>query len=327
MKSPSIINLVTTIIWAIIIFVLPEKYFTLKSLLIIQLTLSILKLVYFYFVLLKKNILIGETQNFFISFRRILKESLPYFLLVLVMFPVISLSNNFLEINSDKKEIAYFNLAQKFTGPVSIVFSFALSSIFPNLSVLWIDNEKKFKKIIKNGIGLFILSGIFLCFCFTMFTREIVNILFTENYSSSIPVCQLQIWFLFLMSINSLIGTIWSSINQEKRMLKTSVINAIISIPFLFFGSYFGAIGLSYGYIISFSIFEIYLWIEFKKTIKLQLSNDLIIWLIAIFSFLFSFFFIQNENFEIRLIVSVVYMIVFSIFFMKSFQKISILKE
>lgn len=306
MLWPSLFNIGFSIIWAIIIFALPSIYFSVIVLLSIQLANGIAKSGFLYTVMVKQGILVGQVNNFIISSKAILKESWPYFLLFLVMLPSVSFANNFLDLNSTKAEIGYFNLSQKLMGPVSLVINMALISIFPNFSSLWVNDEKKFFGIISVGFKYFILFAATLCFLFTLFSKEVVTLLFTDTYLPAIRVCQLQVWYVFLIGINSLIGTIWGATNKEKLILKSAIVNAILSTPIIYIGSYYGAIGLSYGYVISFAIFEIYLWWVFKKSEKIVINGDLILWIIVILLFLTSYFFPANFPITYKILFSLI---------------------
>ena len=92
-----------------------------------------------------------------------------------------------------------------------MVLGFALSAVFPNLSALWAKDKHKFYNYISSGFKYFMLPALVLCTLFTLFAREVVVLLFTDAYLPAVKVCQLQVWFVFLMGVNSLIGTILGS--------------------------------------------------------------------------------------------------------------------
>jgi O-antigen/teichoic acid export membrane protein len=265
-----------------------------------------------------KKFIVGPAINFLVASKELLKESWPFLSLSLLMLPINYFSNNFLDINSTQVELGYFNLAQKLMMPVTLVIGFALSAIFPNLSSLWAEDKERFYRIVTNGIKYFIIAALVLCFTFTMFARELVVILFTDEYLPAIQVCQLQIWFVFLMSVNSLIGIIWASTNKEKLILKTGIVNAIISTPLLFYTSRFGALGLSYGYIISFAIFEVYLWIVFVRSENLPKREGIFLWLIAIFLFFVSYLIPQETSILYRILIFMAFTALACFYFIKT---------
>ena len=318
MLSPSILSIVISALWFVSLYTLPLSYITVSFLFFVYIVLTAIKGVIFYISLNRQKLLVGPVLKFWSSSKRLVKESWPYFMLVLFMLPVSYLSNNFLNINSTNVELGYFNLAQKIMGPVSLVITFALSAIFPNLSQLWSKDEAKFYHVISVGFKYFMLAALLLCFLFTLFAKDLVGVLFTQNYSGVIKVFQLQIWFVFLMGVNSLIGTIWGATNKEKLLFKTSLINALISTPMLYYGSKFGALGLSYGYVISFAIFEIYLWWEFKRSTNIVIKNDIYLWLITLALFISSYFLPKEVSFFFKIIPAVIVLSIAGLYIYKT---------
>ena len=303
MLTPAIISISFSGIWlTVIIFTDNYNANYLFSLFII---LNIFKMLISYFALLINKILIGLTDNFFSSAKILLTEGWPYLLLTLIMVPSNYLTNNFLDINSSKEQVGYFNLSNKLMGPITMVLGISMSAIFPNLSALWSKSEDRFRLAVSNGFQYFVLIGVLITFLFSFLIKEVVIVLFTEKYIEAIKVCQLQIWYVLLMGINSFIGTVLGAMNKERLILVTGIINAIIAIPILFYSSYYGALGLSYGYLISFGLFEVYLWILFKRKTKIIIKSDLLIWTITILLFFFSYLFIDQIIFPIRLILGV----------------------
>jgi len=300
----SVFNITTNTIWCAIVFLLPEDKIDVELLFSIYIVINVAKAIGMFLYLKLKDFLVGAARDIINTSKSLMKESWPFFSLALLMLPINYFSNNFLDINSTQEELGYFNLAQKLTLPITLLMGFALSAIFPNFSSLWAKDKDKFYRIITAGMKYFMLVTLILTFLFTLFARELVEILFNEGYLPAIKVCQLQIWFVFLMSINNLIGTIWASTNKEKLILKTAVINAIISIPALFWGSKFGALGLSYGYVISFAISEIYIWIVFIRSENIKIKGATIIWIFASLLFIISYFLPQDISLLYRMAIA-----------------------
>lgn len=306
MLSPSLINIAFSVIWLATVFILPTYNITISFLFYLFLIINAFKAIALFVFLKIQNLLVGENGDFWYSTKRLLSESWPYFMQTLAILPILYLSNNFLDINSTLTEIGYFNLSQKLMGPVTLIIGIALAAIFPNLSSLWAKDEKRFYLYISVGFKYFMLSALVISFLFTLFANEVVTLLFSDSYLPSVKVCQLQVWYVFLMGVNSLIGTIWGATNKEKLILKTAIINALISTPMLYYGSKFGAMGLSYGYVISFAIFEVYLWSVFKKSENIKIKGDSILWMITILLFLISYFIPHNISIIYRIIPALI---------------------
>jgi O-antigen/teichoic acid export membrane protein len=290
MLNPSIINLAFRIIWFIIIIFIFNSSMSVTTLFSLYVVLIIMKLMVSSYFMVRLKLLNGRIIRFSESAKTLISQSWPYFSLILIQLPINYISNNFLEINSSKSEIAYFNLSNQLIGPVNMIMTFALASIFPNIAKLWTNDKNRFNRVISNGFNAFMMISLFLCISFTLFAKEIIQVLFSNTYLPAVKVCQLQVWYTFLMSINSLIGTIWGATNNEKLFFKAGIINAAISTPLLYFGSKYGAIGLSYAYVGSFALFEFYLWYVFKKSKTVTIKKDWLLWSIAIVAFIVFYF-------------------------------------
>ncbi|CAH0999519.1 hypothetical protein LEM8419_00819 [Neolewinella maritima] len=285
MLPPSLVSIAHSVLWFVAIFALPVEYVDPDRLFLIYLCLHAGKAIYLYCYLLKYDLLRGQVQNFWVSSRALLSESWPYFLLLLVMLPFTRLSNNFLDINSSSEEVGYFNLAQRLIGPVSLVLDFALAAVFPNLSSLWVTDRSRLKSLVSAGFQYFMLAGLFLCFSFSLFIREVVDILFPASYLPAVVVCQLQIWYLFLTSIDSAVGTILGATDNERYILQLGVVNSLCATPLLFYGSYYGAVGLAAAFVFAFAIFQFYLWYVFRSKLAIRVRGAGWVWALAILLF------------------------------------------
>ncbi len=322
MLPPALINVTTSLIWLALVYLLPSAYLTVNGLFFIYFLINLITGFSFYVILRKLNLLIGKKEPFVSSTVALLRESWPYFSLILLNLPISYLSNNFLDINSSNDEIGYFNLAQKLTSPVSLIIGFSLSAIFPNMSSLWLKDQPRFARLVSSGVKIFLLFAVVVCFVFTLFAKEVVLLFFSEEYFPVIDVCRLQIWYVFLMGFNSLIGTIWGATNKEKLLFTSGLINALISTPLLYWGSFHGALGLSYGYVISFAIFEFYLWFLFRKTVKTRISQAGLIWLLVGGLFAGSYFFLAHLTLAFRIIAAVLVLGAMGYYFLRQ-KKVS----
>lgn len=321
MLPTSLANIVINLSWFLMVILIPDDLFNSSILFYLLVASHLIKPIVLLFFLYHYKYILGDLNNFVSSTKKILIESWPYIITMILMLPVNYLSSNFLDVFSNKIEVGYLNVAQKITSPVFLITGFALSAIFPNLSTLWIQDKTKFQNKLVVGVKYFmILSGI-LSFSFTLFAPEILTILFTEKFENAILISQTQIWFVLLIGVNSLIGTIWGASNKEKLLIKTTIINAIIATPILLFSSYHGALSLSYGYLISFALFEIYIWITFLKTVKLPKYYGINYWMFIVALFLSSYFIFDSTDFMIRFIFFTICMVLFYfIFVSKKFR-------
>jgi O-antigen/teichoic acid export membrane protein len=315
MLFPSIIKIVHSSIWIVTVFILPERLFTVTNLLYIYIILSCFQLGIMYFTLKKLSLFRGKPTDFFETSKKLLSESWPYISLIVLNLPFSHFANNFLDINSSTEEIGFFNLAQKLMNPVQIIVSFSATAIFPNISKLYNNDKDRFMNIVKNGLPLFVLVIGYLCFLYSLFSYDIISLVFDEKYLPAVKVAQLQIWFLFFNSINTIITIIIGASNLERKIFKISLICSLLGTPMIFYGSFYGALGMSYGYVVSFALFEFYLWYKLKKELNTGNFKSSGIWIFIAVLFGVSFFFPMEWSIILKLLTSIFITVLFYVFF------------
>lgn len=320
MFSASLIKIIYGIFWFSSVWFLPQEYFSVYNLVFIFITLNILQGVVLWLLLKTKGMMKGKKLTFYDSTRELLKQSWPYFSVMLIMIPVQQFHNIYLELNSNVEEIGFFNLARKLLAPVQMVLSYAVLAAFPSLSTLWIEDKEKFRKLISNGFQYFLIIGMTLAFLFNLFIKEIVVLLFSTEYLPAVKVTQMQVWYTLLMSVNLTISTVFGSVNKEKLIFKLSVINGLISIPMLYYGSHFGAYGLSIAYVVSFAIMEIIVWRSFKNLMQIKIKKEILCWLMIIILFLISVFLVSYISILFKVLISILMVMLIAFYFSKNYK-------
>lgn len=270
----AVINLIYNLLWFVVVFFIPLDSIKATDLFALYLIASAVKSFLLYCTLVYHGLVKGAIKKFIKSVKQLMNESWPYLAMILVMLPLTHLTHNFLDLNSSSEEIGYFFLAQRFIGPVGLVITMLLTALFPNLAILWDKNPEKFKINVAKGFRLYMLISAFGCFVFTIFSEDLIKALFNEDYYNAILVCQIQVWYVFLTSVDSFIGTVLGATNKEKLILRFGIVYFFLCTPSLFLGSYYGAQGLSWAYVISFGIGLIYAWTMFQRKLNIRVEKE-----------------------------------------------------
>lgn len=304
MLPSAIINFIYSVIWFIIVFFVLEKGASITFIFLLYISITLVKGILYLAFIKYYKLFKGRVQSFKFSSKQMIKESWPYFVMILILLPLTSLANNFLDINSTNEEIGFFNLSERLLGPLSLVVGMSLSALFPNLSAMWGKNREKFHQYLSIGFGIYMLGSMLICFLFTMFSKEIIIFLFPAGYLPAIQVSQMQVWYLFFTSVDSLVGVVLGAANREKLILRFSVVYFVICTPVLFYSSKFGALGISYGYVISYGLCLVYVWLTFKKSLKIKIQYDTPIWILAIVLFIISYYLTSETSLLYKVIIS-----------------------
>lgn len=200
--------------------------------------------------------------------KTILRESFPFYILVLMGLFTNQLPIVFLEDHSGINEVAYFNTANKLLLPLTILLSNALTALFPNQSQSFVQDREKFWRTSKQMLLIIIIGGSLLAFSISVLKDEIVWFLYGQNYNSTGNVMAYQCWYIVLFAVFSLNGNILGAADKQKILMLESIVYAVITTPIIYYGSFYGADGLSISYVIASVINLFYLYYILHKISK-----------------------------------------------------------
>ena len=277
MLIPSLLNVCLMFVWAVTIFILPIDKFSITNLLLIFTLLLFLKFFILLIFTFYHKLLKGKIDGLFNEIISIVKESAPLYLTVLVSLPTNYLSNNFLDIRSSERELGYFNANNKLIQPLITLINLAVIAIFPNLSNSWkLQNKEEFFLKIEKGLKLFVIIFSLFAVIISLLKVELVSLLFGADFISVANVVMYQVWFVVIFGLNGIIGMIWIAVNRQSLVARYSILNSLIATPLLWFGSKYGAEGLSISYFVAYLSFFPILWYQFYKTMdkKIHLTRE-----------------------------------------------------
>jgi O-antigen/teichoic acid export membrane protein len=312
--------LIFNIIWLSFILLLPNDYFSLLFIYALQIVIQILKDIVFSIYSYKNNYYEGIVKQGAIitEIKHVCLESRPYYIMFLFGLIITQLPVLFLDINSNKIEIGYFNASNKLLSPVSLVLNSALLVVFPHFSRLFAENREKFIKQTYTAFTFFFLVCAGTAFVLSLFRKEIVFLLFGKAYAESGAVFAYQIWFLVINGgILSLIGNLFGAINQEKKLSKLVIIAAIIAAPFLWFGSKYGAEKLAITYVVFAMIQLTYCWFVFRSSLK-EIKKSFFISLISGLVTTFTISILIPESLSLYLKILIVLILLFVVYLNRS---------
>ncbi len=252
MKTPSIIQLVFTIVWVMLILLLPVQYIQVNIVLGLTVLLQVFKTITLYIISHKKKFIsFISDQNEKLNIN-LIRESASFFLLsvftlITTQIPVVYLEQN----STDTEEIAFYNIALRIISPVQMLLLTFMNVLYPVISRIFANDTRRFSLSIKNVFILLLLLGNAGGFVLSLFSKEIIFLMYGDAYAKSAKVFNIQIWYTILYSILCYIGMILSAINKQVMLAKLSFAYALIATPCLFIGSHYGSVGLSAGFLLS----------------------------------------------------------------------------
>ena len=294
MKPSGYINLIFTSIWVLSVYIIPRESFNPEFLLVIYVIIQCLKSMVYYWWL-RKDIFSEDKPheiNNEINHKFFINQSNYYFILAIftalqTQVPIVLLSHN-----SNYDQVGIFNLGSRILSPLQMVIMTALTALYPSFSRLAITDKILFSKRVKILLNILVIIGIWGCLCFTLFSKEVVLLLYGKEYLDSVKVILTQCWFTLLFGIFCTIGTVLNSFDKQRLLAILSIVYGILCLPVFFIGSRYGAIGLAWAFVISAYINMTYHWVVFKNLLSpgITLIYTLKLFSILIFASLISLF-------------------------------------
>jgi O-antigen/teichoic acid export membrane protein len=286
MQFSSALTVFSSFLWAVLIFSLPKDWFSVVSVLCtFAFSQSIRALAYLIFEYRHKYfssgaLPIGETVY---SIRQLLHQSMPVFGTNLLTIPTTQLPILFLGQYSGMNEVGQFGIGNRLVIPISLIFSTMLTAFYPPIARAYENSKIEFSTLAGKTFVLLSIVGLVVCCITSMFSKEIILILFGDNYGAAVPVFALQTWMAFILSMFGFLGILFLSSNNEKLMLILSVANAIIIGTVSFLGAMHHAFGLAMyswvGLVVGFGIH----WFILKKRIGISMSQRKEITVVCLF--------------------------------------------
>lgn len=294
MEPSGYLNLAFTGIWVLSVYLIPKDSFNAEFLLIAFVSIQILKSLSYYFWLKGKIFIKSKLHdvNLTIGHKYFIKQSNYYFILAVftaiqTQVPIVLLSHN-----STLDQVGVFNLGNRILGPLQMVILTALTALYPSFSRLALTDKTLFTKRVKILLNIMVIIGIWGCLCFTLFSKEVVLLLYGNEYLGSVKVILIQCWFTLLFGIFCTIGTVLNSFDKQRLLAILSIIYGTLCIPVFFVGSKYGAIGLAWAFVIAACINMTYHWVVFKRLLSPDVTSlyTLKLFSILILASLFSLF-------------------------------------
>jgi O-antigen/teichoic acid export membrane protein len=288
MEFTGYIRLFGNLLLLVTYIILPEKLISVELLFLGLMIIQLIKDLLYLWICKRQNLFTIAKDKYDdkrIILPMLVKQSFPYYILMVFSLFTLQFPLLFLESNSSLTEVAYFNASNKLTVPLALVFATAMTALFPNLAQLYHVDKNKFNKYVRNSLTFLVIGGSVFCFIISLFRREFVFFIYGEEFKATGLVLATQTWFILFSAIFSLFGNIFGASDKQNMLAKLSIVYALVNTPILWFLSYYGAQYLSYGYIIGGIINLTYHFWFFQKCLPQKISNKLTLGLISFLSF------------------------------------------
>jgi O-antigen/teichoic acid export membrane protein len=214
--------------------------------------------------------------------RELLGQGFPFYWLALLTMGVNQIPILFLAGRSGNAEVGLYNASYRLIAPPQMILLAALTALYPKLSRDSADDKEQFLFVNKRALLLITLFGTAFAVGIGLMRQEIILLIYGTTYRLAANALYYQAWYTVLLVIYSLIGTTLAANDQQKTLSALSTIYAFVSVPILWWGAGYGAIGLAMAMLGAVIINLPYHWFYYQRNLSQRIGKGLTLKLVAI---------------------------------------------
>jgi O-antigen/teichoic acid export membrane protein len=230
-KFIAIRQFVIRFFFIIFVFVLIKSQFDYVNYMRMQFGLSVL-LAAINFNNLSKHISFNKETFSNLDLRKHIKPLLYIFLTIFSISIYFSLDTILLGFLANNESVGYYSTALKLNKLIIAVFGAVTVAIFPSLINLYHSQQiEKFRELIRQVFFVLVSLSIPAIVIFISCAKEIVHVLFSQNFDRSILPLQITAPLILIVSLSSIFGfQVLSALAKDKQILYSAIIGMSVSV-------------------------------------------------------------------------------------------------
>jgi O-antigen/teichoic acid export membrane protein len=230
-KFIAIRQFVIRFFFIIFVFVLIKSQFDYVNYMRMQFGLSVL-LAIINFNNLSKHISLNKETFSNLDLRKHIKPLLYIFLTIFSISIYFSLDTILLGFLANNESVGYYSTALKLNKLIIAVFGAVTVAIFPSLINLYHNQQiEKFRELIRQVFFVLVSLSIPAIVIFISCAKEIVHVLFSQNFDRSILPLQITAPLILIVSLSSIFGfQVLSALAKDRQILYSAIIGMSVSV-------------------------------------------------------------------------------------------------
>jgi len=230
-KFIAIRQFVIRFFFIIFVFVLIKSQFDYVNYMRMQFGLSVL-LAIINFNNLSKHISLNKETFSNLNLRKHIKPLLYIFLTIFSISIYFSLDTILLGFLANNESVGYYSTALKLNKLIIAVFGAVTVAIFPSLINLYHSQQiEKFRELIRQVFFVLVSLSIPAIVIFISCAKEIVHVLFSQNFDRSILPLQITAPLILIVSLSSIFGfQVLSALAKDRQILYSAIIGMSVSV-------------------------------------------------------------------------------------------------
>jgi O-antigen/teichoic acid export membrane protein len=205
--------------------------------------------------------------------KELLKESLSFALMGVFINIYMWVDSIMLSYMKGNEVVGWYSASYKLVYALTFLPYIYFSTIYPILSRMHLRSKDTLKFMYERSLKYFAVIGVFIGVVTTLFAKDIILLIYGQDYEASIPALKILIWAVMFSFLAHGVGFTLNSINKQQIYTKSTGISAILNVILNIFAiQYFSYIGASLTTVFTegfaFFIMFFYLMNYFKESLN-----------------------------------------------------------
>lgn len=181
-------------------------------------------------IILRKKFFVLKFQMHYNRIWHSMRISLPVGISLVFSSSIYWIDVNILYFLKGKQATGLYGLADTLTKPFFTIPVILASVIFPVMSIYYVDSRIKLKSIVKRYIKYLTFLAVPMAVTLTLYSQEIIILLFDQEYLPSVVLLQIMSWTTALLFIKSFYTKFFQATDRDYLFLAISFFCMIMNI-------------------------------------------------------------------------------------------------
>ena len=161
-------------------------------------------------------------------------------------------------------DVAFFHAPHNLIMQLQVLPFALITALFPVFSRLFHDNPTEMVDIYEKVFKYLFIFSIMFAMCFSLFSKEIIEIVFGSKYSQSVIILTILAWALIPLSMDMFLNAVLIAMNKQKyaviyggSALAINILAAVVFVPLYGFLSATCLALFSYVFVFFFSLYYV----------------------------------------------------------------------
>jgi O-antigen/teichoic acid export membrane protein len=183
-----------------------------------------------YYIIITKKITKIRFRADFGLWKKILKQSLPFWLTVLFIAIYFRIDIVMLTMMKGYQSVGWFSASHKILDALYFIPGAIIMAVFPVMSRLHIENKEQLSKLYKKAFYYLLSLGVPIGIGATLLADRIILFVYKDAFINSVIALQILIWAEVFIFISSVSGYLLNSIDKQKLFSYVTGICAVINV-------------------------------------------------------------------------------------------------